>query len=167
MPLVQDQLLNLLSSSPAPYQGWNLPLHKLSLFCNDCPIRTCVYKQHMSTMNGWCFRPRFCTVKAILGRRQHGWRVHVNNKPLLWHTTATQFQRMINLSSRWLTTTGFSSCSINTCPELLLLRLAHTHPNTHTHARTRTHKFFWVFIILAPARAIDRSHPLLILLHFL
>ena len=32
-------------------------------------------------MNDWCFRPRFCTVKAILGRRQPGRR---RNKVLGW-----------------------------------------------------------------------------------
>ena len=39
-------------------------------------------------MNDWCFRPRFCTVKAILGRRQPGWIIWNEDTCMvryLWH----------------------------------------------------------------------------------
>ena len=48
----------------------------------------------LHTMTDWCFRPRFCTVKAILARRQHG-RMRI----LLWIMPLAQHRSLDLLAS--------------------------------------------------------------------
>ena len=46
----------------------------------------------MFIMNDWCFRPRFCTSKALLGRRQPG------HKMFIKHCTEERLLHLLNNS---------------------------------------------------------------------
>ena len=96
--LRNDWIEVLLMTDKPQFRHW---IHWMSEWMNDIlghKYKLCTRRLHWAGhnewMNEWCFRPRFCTVQAILGRRHPGWMRWISGPGTI---TMTQYGQM-----RWI-----------------------------------------------------------------